>query len=162
MRYNKSMPEQLPDISWSALEHSHTDKGADWFWAFGIVAASSAVVAILFQNFLFALLIVVGALTLAMLSMKPPSERTFTLTQRGIMIENVLYPYKMLVAFGIEERESEVPLLIVDARKVLTPHLLIPLEGVPANDVRDYLAQYLPEEELHEPFAQRLAEIFGL
>jgi hypothetical protein len=152
------MPE---NITWRAMEHHHTEKGSDWFWALGIIAVSSAVVALLFNNFLFALLIIIGSFTMALLASQPPRELQFTLTKRGIMIDRALYPYKMLMAFWIEEREDDVPILIVDAQRFLTPHLLISLEDVDAEEVREYLLEYLPEEELHEPFAQRLAEALG-
>lgn len=149
------------DIVWTADEHSHTDKGSDWFWALGIIAVSSAVVAILFKNFLFALLIVVGSFTMALLASRQPRELTFALTPRGIMIDGSLYPYQMLVAFWIKDRETENPTLIIDARRFLTPHLVVSLEETDAEQVHTYLTEYLPEEELEEPFGQRLLERFG-
>lgn len=152
------MPE---NITWEAPEHRHTDKGNDWFWALGIVALSAAVVALLFKNFLFALLIVIGAGTMSLLAAKPPRVLSFTLTQRGILIDGSLYPYQMLVAFWIQDREGNHPLLIVDSSRFLTPHLLIPLEEIDPDVVREYLLKHLPEEELSEPFGQRLAEFFG-
>ena len=149
------------DITWTAHEHAHTEKGSDWFWALGIIAVSSAVVALLFRNVLFALLILVGTFTLALLSAHPPRKRTFRLTPRGLLIDTALYPYQLLVAFWIEGRETEHPTLIVDAQRFLTPHLVIPLEGVDAEAVHAYLSNHLPEKELHEPLGQRLMEYFG-
>jgi hypothetical protein len=149
------------DITWKVREHSHTDKGSDWFWAVGIVVVSSAVVAFLFKNFLFALLLVIGGFTLGLLSSKPPRELTFSLTPRGVMIDRSLYPYQMLAAFWIKGRDSESPTLIIDAQRFLTPHLIASLEGVDAERVHTYLSQYLPEEEMDEPFGQRVLELFG-
>tara|TARA_B100000745_G_scaffold46060_1_gene27753 strand:+ start:6619 stop:7080 length:462 start_codon:yes stop_codon:yes gene_type:complete len=149
------------DIVWKAYEHSHTNKGADWFWALGIIAVSSAIVAILFKNFLFALLIIVGAFTMALLSSKPPRERTFALTQRGVMVDESLYPYQMLVAFCIKDRDSDNPTLIIDAQHFLTPHLVMPLAEVDVERVHTYLSEHLSEEELEEPLGQRLLERFG-
>lgn len=149
------------DIVWKAYEHSHTDKGTDWFWALGIVAFSGAVVAALFQNFLFALLILVGAFTLALLAARPPREIEFALTPQGILVDDALYPYQMLVSFWIKDKETQHAELIVDARKFMTPHLIASLEDTDAELVQKYLAQFLPEEELSEPFAQRLLEKFG-
>ena len=149
------------DIAWTAHEHSHTEKGTDWFWALGIIAVSSALVAILFQNFLFAVLILVGSFTMALLAQKPPRALTFGLNQRGVVIDKALYPYKTLQAFWIKDRDSASPTLIIDARTFMTPHLIVSLEGVDAERVHTYLTQYLPEEELEEPFGQRMLERFG-
>lgn len=149
------------NITWTAHEHSHTDKGSDWFWALGIIAVSAAVVAVLFKNFLFALLIIIGAFTMALLSSRKPQELTFSLTPRGIVIGDSLYPYQMLVGFWIRNREGAHPILIVDARRFMTPHLVIDLNGVDAEQVHAYLLEHLPEEELEEPLSQRLLEMFG-
>ena len=151
----------LQQITWQALEHRHTDKSNDWFWALGIVAISGAVVALLFKNFLFALLIVIGSFTMSLLAAREPRTLSFTLTERGILIDGSLYPYQMLVAFWIHDRQGEHSLLIIDSSRFLTPHLLISLEDTDADQVRTYLLEHLPEEELSEPFGQRLAEFFG-
>ncbi len=149
------------DIIWKAYEHQHSEKSTDWFWALGIVAVSSAIVALLFKNFLFALLILVGSCTMALLAKKPARELTFSLSKRGITIEDSLYPYQMLVAFWIHGRDTENPTLIIDARKFMTPHLIAELDPADTEKIHAYLSEYLPEEEIHEPFLQRLLEMFG-
>lgn len=152
------MPE---NIVWKAYEHSHTDKGSDWFWALGIVAASSSIVSILFGNFLFALLIIIGSFTMALLSVRPPRELTFMLTPKGVLIDQSLYPYQLLISFWIKDRETDHAELIIDARRFLTPHIIASLEDTDAELVYEYLSQHLPEEELGEPFAQKFLEKFG-
>ena len=149
------------EITWKAPEHSHTEKGDDWFWALGIIVVSSAVVAVLFQNILFALLLIVGGFTLALLTSRPPRELTFSLTPRGVLIENSLYPYKMLASFYVKDRETNNPVLIIDASRFLTPHIIASLATTDAEAVHAYLLEYLPEEELDEPFGQRVLERFG-
>lgn len=149
------------DIIWTAHEHSHTDKGTDWFWALGIIAISSAVVALLFKNFLFAILILVGSFTMSLLAKKSPRELTFSLSPRGIMVDGSLYPYQMLVAFWVQDRGTEDATLIIDARRFMTPHLIIPLHDADAEQIHTYLSEYLPEEEIVEPLGQRILEMFG-
>ena len=150
------------DIVWRSYEHSHTEKTPDWFWALGIVAFSSAVVAVLFNNILFALLIVVAAFTTALLTKKKPLEREFSLTPRGILIDNELFPYQMMESFWIQDRETNRPILLIDVKRFLVPHIIsvLPPEGY-AETVQTYLEQYLPEVEMYEPIGQRLLEYFG-
>lgn len=149
------------DITWKAHEHSHTDKGTDWFWALGIIAVSVALVSILFQNFLFAILILVGSFTMALLARKEPRELTFGLNQRGIIIDDSLYPYKMLKSFYVQDRYGDEPVLIVDARRFMTPHLVASLHATNPEQIHTYLSEFLPEEELEEPLSQRILEKFG-
>ncbi len=150
-------------IRWEAHEHEHADKSADWFWALGIIVLSGAITALLFGNILFAILIVIGGATMGLLGSTPARVRRFALTPRGIMIDDSLYPYQMLAAFWVQHPTADTPaMLIVDANQFLSPHMIIPLDDNDPDLVREYLLDFLPEEELHEPFAQRLAEMFGL
>lgn len=152
------MPEK---ITWTAYEHEHTEKGSDWYWALGIVALSAAIVAVLFQNFFFAILILVGSFTLALLAAKPARELTFSLTARGVLINQALYPYETLVAFWIQDRDSDNPTLIIDVQRFMTPHIITPIAIEDIETIREFLLTHLPEEELREPFGQRFLERFG-
>src|SRR3989344_4172426 len=69
------MPNQHVVLRWSAYEHEHVERGSDWYWALGIVAVSAALTSILFDDFLFAVLILLAAVVLVLLSRTPP-ERT--------------------------------------------------------------------------------------
>jgi intein/homing endonuclease len=151
------------DVSWHTLEHTHIEKSSDWFWALGIVAGSAALASILFGNFLFALLIVIGASTLGLLANKVPVEIEVALTPKGILIGPEFYPYEMLAGFWVAEdsAEHEQPVLLLDSRKWLLPHIVVPLTDVPIDTVRTYLDQYLPQTELKEPFGHLIFELFG-
>ena len=149
------------DIVWNTLEHTHEEKSNDWFWALGIVSVSSAVAALLFGNVLFALLILIGAFTIGLLAKKDPATVEIALTPRGVLVGSDFYPYHLLVAFWIDEVEHAAPTLIIDAHRFLTPHIIVPLGDHDAEEVRMYLAQYLPEREIHEPVMQKALEFFG-
>lgn len=151
---------RLPPIRWSGYEHQHEEKGSDWFWALGIIAVSAALISILFGNILFALLIVVAAVTLGMLATKPPEIAEFVLNERGLAINDQFYPYSVIDAFWIEETDEHATLL-VDTQKFMAPHLVIPIEEVDPDAVRDRFEQFVPEVELREPIAHRLLELLG-
>ncbi len=151
----------MQPISWMASEHRHSEKSSDWFWALGILAVAGAIIALLFANVLFALLITVAATTLALLVAQPAQEISFSVTERGVLVNDTLYPYQLLKAFYIDEETEHGTLLIIDARRMLMPHLIIPLPAEYIEPVRTLIANFLPEEELHEPAAQQILEIFG-
>lgn len=151
------------DISWRTLEHSHTEKTPDWFWALGIVAGSIATTAILFGNFLFALLVIIGATTLGLLANKEPSEIEVALTPKGVLIGPEFYPYDMLAAFWINEDsiEHESPTLLLDSKRLFLTHIVVPLPQEGLESTSSYLEQYLPKKELKEPFGHTLFELIG-
>ncbi len=92
-------------IRWQGYEYTHHKKSSDWFWVLGIVALSSAVVAIVFANILFALFILIGAFTLALFATKNPHLIHFEINKRGVAIDNTLYPFTTLESFWIDEDE---------------------------------------------------------
>ena len=48
-------------LEWKGREYDHNPKSADWYWALGIIAVAATVAAILFGNYLLAVLIVIAA-----------------------------------------------------------------------------------------------------
>jgi len=149
-------------LEWQAFEHEHIHKSSDWFWALGIIAIAGAVTAIIFSNILFAILILVGAFTLGMLAVKRPSRVNFRISERGVVIGSKMHPYSSLESFWVEdEEEHALPKLLIKSKKLLVPHIVIPIDHISPSDVRDYLSQYLAEEEDSESLAQKIMEFFG-
>ncbi len=151
-------------ISWQALEHSHKkDKVSnDWYWALGTVAVAIAIASILLGNTLFALLIIMASVALGLSADQQAVEHTYTINTRGVTIDKRLYPYKNLEAFWIDDTRPDEAVLILDIQKPLVPHLIIRIpDSVDINDLQDYLLDYLPEEEMYESPAHRIAEMFG-
>lgn len=149
-------------LSWRGYEYTHHEKSSDWFWALGIVALSSAVTAIIFKNILFALLILIGAFTIALFASKKPNLIHYEINRRGVAIDDVLYPFNTLESFWIDEDEHGHLSLIIKSERVVMPYIIIPLEE-PVNfeDVRNVLLTKLEEEELHEPISHKVLEFFG-
>ena len=151
----------MNSISWQGYEYEHHEKSGDWIWALGIIAISSAVTAIIFKNLLFALLILVGAFTIALFSAKRPHLVHFEISRRGITIDDTLYPFTTLESFWIDEDEHGHQTPIVKSQRVLVPYIFIPLKEIEGDEIHDMLSEYLAEEELHEPISHKILEFFG-
>ncbi len=134
-------------IEWRGHEYNPTPKGADWYWALGIVAAASTIAALLFQNYLLALLILVASTTLALSAAKQPSLHTFQLNSHGLVIGSDLYPYEKMHSFSVlEDVEGRLPILLsIKNDSWISPHLMIPLNDV---DVDAVYLHFL--ERVHE------------
>ena len=149
-------------LEWSAHEYEHIEKTTEWYWALGLVAVAGAIAALLANNVLFALLILIGAFVLALLASRPPRIVHFSISQRGVRIDDDLHPYNSLKSFAVHEISSDhVPKLIIETSRMIAPHLVIPLEGVHADDVHKYLARFIPEEDHVEPLSHRIMEWLG-
>jgi len=147
-------------IYWSGYEHQHEAKSSDWFWALGIIAISAAITSILFGNVLFAILIMVAASTLGILATKEPEFVEFLITDKGLHVGDSFYEYSDIRAFWVEENEEENTLL-VDTLKTFAPHLVIPINEVSPDEVRDMLSAFVHEEELTEPISYKVLELLG-
>ena len=149
-------------ISWQGYEYVHREKNSDWFWALGIIALSSAITAIIFKNILFALLILIGAFTLALFAAKKPYLIHFEITRRGVSIDDTMYPFVTLESFWIDEDEYGHYTIILKSQRIVMPYIVIPLsELIEFEDVRNVLLTKLEEEELHEPVSHKILEFFG-
>ena len=149
-------------ISWQAPSHEHVERSVDWFWALGIIALAGAILSILFGNLLLAGIIVLGALSLAIISSREPQIHTIRLSSQGIMIDMKLYPWRSLRSFWVDDETREEEHLIVSSDGIFSPQLIIPLKGVTADEVRSHLSKYIDEQEQYESILTRVGEFFGL
>jgi len=155
------MPNQHVVLRWSAYEHEHVERGSDWYWALGIVAVSAALTSILFDDFLFAVLILLAAVVLVLLSRTPPESTTFEISERGIRVGTSLHRFDEVISFWVED-ESGKPHLLVDTTKFMAPNLIIPIEHIDPNLVRAYLKEHAEEVPMKEPVSHKILEFFGL
>ncbi|KKW19293.1 MAG: hypothetical protein UY63_C0017G0070 [Parcubacteria group bacterium GW2011_GWA2_51_10] len=157
------MPENIPMIlRWSAYEHEHIERGSDWFWALGIVAVCVAITSILFGNILFAILIIVAAITIAIVARTPPELVQFEISDRGVRVGGRLHRWDEIISFWVEDEHGGEPFLLVDTIKFMSPNLIIPLQDIDPDLVRAYLSERVNEVPMKEPISHKILEFFGI
>ena len=149
-------------IRWRATEHEHIERGRDWYWALGIFALCTALISTIFGNFLFGLLILVAAATLAILSKSPPPLVEFELSDRGIRIGETMHRYEEIISFWVEDHDANPPVLLIDTIKWLSPNFVVPIHDVDPKLVRAYLQERTKEVPMKEPVWHKILEFFGL
>ncbi len=155
------MAEEIRGITWEALEHHHDEKRSDWFWALGIVTVGAAIAMMMFDNTLFAILILLAGFVMGVLAMREPKVIAYAVTMRGIRIDEQLYPYSTLECFFIDEDNPLGPQLLIKSEKLFMPLLIMPIPEEYLDEIDDILSERLPEEELEEPLASKVFEFFG-
>lgn len=154
------MPEEPRGIVWEAYEHHHEKKQSDWFWILGILTIASGVASILLGNTLLGVLIFVGGAVVALLAVRDPAIVSYAVTQRGIRIDDKLYPYTTLESFYIDEDGLFGPQLLIKSEKMFMPLLILPLPEDMQDEIENIIASRLPEEHIEEPFAHKILEFF--
>lgn len=150
----------METITWKTYEHIHTDKSSDWYWIVGVVTVTIAIIAILLNNIIFAVLILIGSFTLTLLASKKPNLVNVTISSTGIMFNKTLFAYSGIESFWVETRDS-YPRLLLKPKKLFAPFIVILLEDADPDDVRDILEKKLPAEEHAEPLLEKLLIYFG-
>ncbi|MES2225468.1 MAG: hypothetical protein V4480_01515 [Patescibacteria group bacterium] len=151
------MPRE-PLFSWEGQEYSFEERGADWYWALGIITIAAVLVAILFSNILLALVILAGAATVALQAAKHRRTHRFAIYENGLAIDDNLYLFTDMQDFAILEYLDETlpPALSIKTNHIFAPHLLVPIHDYDPMDVYDYVSIHLPEGMHEETLLDRL------
>ena len=152
----------MPDLSlkWSAPEYHQYTRSVDWFWAVGIITVSIAVLAFIFGNALFGILIVLSAGILIFYAVRAPEDVNYEINNRGIVVGKELYPYLTIESFWIETRNGD-PKIILKSKKAVMPYIIIPVHDDSVDDISAVLHQFLEEKELQEPASHKIMEYLG-
>jgi hypothetical protein len=157
----ESVSTGLRSISWEAPEHHHVEKGNDWFFALAIIVVALVITAILFDDVLFAVFLGVAGGVLGVAAAKRPSIVPFSVSVRGVKIEDHLHPFSTLESFYIKEEDPRGPQLLLKSKRKLMPLIIMPIPLAHIDDIEDILAERLDEEELEEPLFEKILELFG-
>ena len=156
------MEEQVRAVLFEAYEHTNPPKTSDWFLIVGILTLSIAIASILLGNALFGMLVFLGGMVTALLAMKEPKIVSYGVTQRGIRIDDKLFPYTTLHSYYIDEDAPQGPELLIKSEKMFMPLLVLPLPEDSIGAIEDIIAQRLPEAHIEKPFGHKLLEFFNL
>jgi len=148
------------EIKWHGYEYEYEEKTTDWYFAVGVIAVAIAVTSVILDNVLFAIFILIGAFSLALHSAKKPNVMEFSVNQKGLLVGNKLYLYSDLDSFCINNDGPFINLLI-KSKKIVMPYIIVPVDGERAEEIKNFLKNFLAEEELHEPLSHRVLEYLG-
>ena len=148
---------------WQAPEYPFRKKSVDWYWWFALATGGLIALAIYLNNILFVFVIAIGAFSTLLYAVKPPRMIDHEATARGIRIEKRLYPYKTIDHFWIKDDgdENSEKVLLLQSEKKLIPLIAIPLENVNIDELRHFLLDFMEEQEIQEPFGQKVMEWLG-
>jgi len=150
----------MEKVSWDTIEYLHKEKTSDWYWIVGIITISVALISIILNNVVFAILIIVASFTLSLFASKKPEIITVNIDRFGVTVGKNKYQYKELESFWVETRDA-YPRVLVKSKKIFMPFISLLIEDVEPETIQETLSKYLPEEEHTEPFLEKLLLYFG-
>lgn len=153
-------------LIWSALEYEEKERSQDWFWALGIIVATLSIASIIFENYFFATLLIIGGLLLGWFAIKKPDTVVYELNTKGLKIRDRLYPYESIKAFWIQvdfNPDSNIkPIFFIHSERAFMPILSIPINKDIAEDIHLIMSEKeIAEVEMKEHPSEKIMEVLG-
>ncbi len=149
---------------WEAPAFEQFQRGPVWYFVMAIVTVFLVAYAIWTANFLFAFIIVLGALLLLLVGNKKPNKILVQVGDNGIVYNGKLILYQDIENFAIVYHPPVVKRLIIELRSMTQPRIPLILENEDPVALRNYLRIYLNEnfDLQYEPFSDTLARLLRL
>lgn len=155
LTYTEEATQQEP-VRWQAQEYIQHDKGQLWFVVFAIAFAALMAVAIfLIKSFTFNVLVPVMAIALFVYVNRPPRVIDYTLSRKGLHVNDRLYPFADFRGFGVVHDGKEFSILLLPVKR-FKPGVSVYFPESAGEAIVDMLGARLPMQELHLDFVDRI------
>lgn len=152
--------EESNKIEWSALEYEDKERGSDWYFALGIIIVAGSVASIIFGNYFFAGLLVLGGLLLGFFAKNKPSTIYYELGEKGLRMQNRIYPYENIKSFYIETEGH--PMFLFRSERFFMPVIAIPVDLEIGEAIRYVMLEKgIPEEKMSEHSSVKVMDRLG-
>lgn len=147
---------------WETIEFEFKEKRKDWYWIVGVVALGLIITAIVIENYLFAFLVGMSAFLMINLAAKKPLSLSVEISEQGIKIYNEMYSYETLYSFWITYNKDDTPLLLLLSDRPVSPIISLTIdEDINLLELREYLSQFIEEQEMKESLTDRIITKIG-
>jgi hypothetical protein len=150
--------------NWETKEYNHNNVNPDWIWALGIIAIIILVLSIMYQNYLFGILMLIGTSCIIYLKLRTPKLIHISITDRYIGIGEEERYYQDLKNFWIDatNHKVRVPHLLIATKRNLTPLITIAIpHEISITELRTKLLVHLEEKQMQESGIYEIMEKLG-
>jgi len=152
-------------ISWEIPEYQKHIRGKLWYVALGLVGLGMLIYAVMSNNFMFAVILIISGIILIINDARNPQGVLVTIANEGIMVGRKFYDYDELSSFSIVYKPAAgVKKIYFTFKSKTKHHLSIPLLDVNPLFLKENLNKYLEEdiERTDETTTEALARILKL
>ena len=143
-------------VHWQATEYIQRDKNALWYLLFGIVVLGLIALAIfLMKAWTFAILVAVMAAAVIVYTNRPPRVLNYTLSSKGLYINDRLYGLGEFKSFAVVKDLHEFSVVLVPTKR-FAPVVSVYFPESAGEQIVDILGSYLPMEERDLDFIDKL------
>ncbi len=150
--------------TWETDEYTQKEVNPDWIWALGIITIIILVLSIMFNNYLFGILMVIGATCIIYLKIRNPKSINIAITDRSIQIGEEERYYHDLGSFWIDitRKENDEARLLLASKRNFTPLVVISIpNNIDTKALRTNLLTHLEEKQMKESGIYEIMEKLG-
>jgi len=149
---------------WNFPEFTKHDRSKAWYFWVTIVIILLLIYSVVTVNFLFAVIIIIAAITYILIYQHEPEYVSFVISEDGIEDDERFFSFEEFKNFYVIYQPPEIKTLFFEFRSLLKPRLAIPLENQNPVEIRKILLKYLEEdlEKDDEPLSDGLSRLFKL
>ncbi len=156
----------MESLKWTALEYEEKERDSDWFWALGIIVVTTSLAAIIYENYFFAVLIILSGVLLGFFAKKKPDVIEYEINTRGLRIRTRVYPFENIKSFWIQiphpEETLAKDLLFIKTERLFMPIIAVPIDISLAREVHALMTDNnIPEEEMREHASEKIMDYLG-
>jgi len=152
-------------ISWATTQYPEYNRGRLWY-AIAIILGLAAIVwALITTNFLFAIIIIIFAIIIALGSLQKPGVLNVEITETGLALNDAFLPYEDVDRFAIIYNPPINNHLYLAFKKGMRPQFGISLEDQDPLEIRDILIKCNLNEDVEwteEPGSDTIGRILKL
>ncbi|MET0980121.1 MAG: hypothetical protein ABWX90_02605 [Candidatus Saccharimonadales bacterium] len=149
-------PSAVEPVRWQAQEYIQHDKSRGWFVLFAIAFIILMAIAIfLIKSVTFNILVPVMAVALFVYVNRPPRVLDYTLSRKGLYVNDHLYPFAEFRGFGVIHDGKEFSVLLLPVKR-FKPGVSVYFPEEAGEAIVDMLGVRLPMQELHLDIVDRI------
>ena len=143
---------------WFARGHIPRERTRTWYIWGGILFTLLIALALLFHNYLLALLIFLGAVVIFFT--KQDEYWAVEVSEYGIKINDTTYSYDDILSFWIGKDDEGQAILILRLNRPIHPTEVVPINQAEIDipELRETLLEYIEEKEMDEPVSHKIVK----
>lgn len=143
-------------LTWQASEYVEHEKSAKWFIVLGVIVVILALLAVLLmKNYMFALLIVVMGVAVAVWARRPATEMQYELETGGVSVNGKHFALHDFRAFGLLQ-DGAIYAVVLLPNKRFSPGVNIYFPHELGEQIVDRLGATLPMETMEPDWIDKL------
>ncbi len=150
-------------VRWTAPEYYTPTKGVTWYVVYGLtVLVFMAIAIFVLKSILFAVLIVIMAFSLFLYVNRPPRTIQYSLSRKGIHVDDHLHEYSEFREFGLLSDDPHSNTISLIPRRRFAPSLTFHFPDEAGEAIVDMLAARLPMKDIHEDYIDKLFHLLRI